>query len=199
MPDITVDIQTPGDMTIEGTAIPDNYQIDEIIAELVEDLSLPRLSEDGQQITYTLLHVNQNSMMQGGRSLLDAGVQSGDTLRLIPSHEVVDFKPPDLSRLYEPDGNHSADLNMIDVVLSVLDVNKFERVSLQIDRSVEEIIPQIAASYNLPARDDFKQLITYRLASKAKGRYLRPGETLQQAGIPPMDRLTLHREEIAGA
>lgn len=198
MADITVDIQTPGDMTIEGTAIPDNFQTEQVIAELIDDLNLPRLSDDGQRISYTLLHVNQNQPLQAGRSLLDAGVQSGDIIRLMASHDVV-FTPPEDSRLYEQDGNGAVDENMIDVILSVLDVNKSERVSLQVDRAVEDIIPQIAASYNLPSRDNFKQLITYRLESKALGRYLRPGETLQQAGIPPMDRLTLHREEIAGA
>lgn len=87
----------------------------------------------------------------------------------------------------------------ISVVLSVMDLNRHENVSLSSIRPVGDLIKQIIVNYNLPARDHVNQLIKYRLQSKALGRFLDERITLLEAQIPSLDRLTLHREEIAGA
>jgi hypothetical protein len=78
-------------------------------------------------------------------------------------------------------------------------LNRHENVSLSAVRPVGDLIRQIIANYNLPARDHLNQLIKYKLQSKALGRFLDERITLYDAQIPPLDRLTLHREEIAGA
>jgi hypothetical protein len=83
-------------------------------------------------------------------------------------------------------------------VLSVLDLNRSERTPLLVDRPVGELLQQIAVTYNLPARDKLNEPIIYRIESKALGRYLANRETLRKAGVPRLDRLTVHREEIAG-
>lgn len=86
----------------------------------------------------------------------------------------------------------------INVVLSVMDLNRHETVSLSITRPVGDLIRQIVGNYNLPARDNLNQMIKYKLQSKALGRFLDERMTLLEAQIPPLDRLTLHRDEIAG-
>lgn len=86
----------------------------------------------------------------------------------------------------------------INVVLSVMDLNRHETVSLAVTRPVGDLIRQIVGNYNLPARDNLNQIIKYKLQSKALGRFLDERMTLLEAQIPPLDRLTLHRDEIAG-
>lgn len=86
----------------------------------------------------------------------------------------------------------------INVVLSVMDLNRHETVSLSVTRPVGDLIRQIVGNYDLPARDNLNQMIKYKLQSKALGRFLDERMTLLEAQIPPLDRLTLHRDEIAG-
>jgi hypothetical protein len=192
--EVKVNIETP-EMTIEDTMIPDDYTADRVIGEILSELNLPRITPDGQQITYSLLHVNHNLPLPDGRTLQDSGVQQGDTIKLISSNWVT--PPVDVSTVFAPDV--PSDASEVEVVLSVLDLNRKERVILQRDARVGEVIPQIAVNYNLPSRDKINEMITYKLESKALGRFLDNGETLRQAGIPRLDTLALHREEIAGA
>ena len=91
-----------------------------------------------------------------------------------------------------------ANTSEINVVLSVMDLNRHETVSLSVTRPVGDLIRQIVGNYNLPARDNLNQMIKYKLQSKALGRFLDERSTLLEAQIPPLDRLTLHRDEIAG-
>ena len=86
----------------------------------------------------------------------------------------------------------------INVVLSVIDLNKHETVSFPVMLPVGELIRQIVANYNLESRDKLNQIIKYKLQSKALGQFLNEQMTLLDAQVPPLDRLTLHREEIAG-
>ena len=201
MADVTVNITTPGDMTLEDCVIPSEYSAEQVIAELIDEFNLPRLSEDAQQITYTLLHENQNATIMPGKSLADAGVQSGDSIKLVSSHH-VEIDPGEGSRLVEPPpegGNGAGEPGVIEVVLRLLDLHRDERIPLQLDMRVEDLIRQIAANYDLDSRNELGEVITYRLTSKALGRFLRPSETLRQAGIPRLDRLSIDREEVAGA
>jgi hypothetical protein len=89
--------------------------------------------------------------------------------------------------------------NEISVVLSVLDLNRTEQITLSTTRPVTELIRQIVGNYNLPPRDKFGQVNKYRLKSKALGDFLLETTTLAQSGVPTLDRLTLHRDETAGA
>jgi hypothetical protein len=192
--EVKVNIQTP-DMTIEDTMIPDDYTTDRVVGEILSELNLPRITPDGQQITYSLLHVNHNLPLPEGKTLQDSGVQSGDTIKLISSNWVSPGIEPEL--VFPPEVAPEA--AEVEVVLSVLDLNRKERVILQRDVYVGEILPQIAVNYNLPSRDKINEVISYKLESKALGRFLDNTETLRQAGVPRLDTLALHREEIAGA
>ncbi len=84
------------------------------------------------------------------------------------------------------------------VFLGVWVLTRHETVSLSITRPIGDLIRQIVGNYSLPARDNTNQLIKYKLQSKALGRFLDERMTLLEAQIPPLDRLTLHRDEIAG-
>jgi hypothetical protein len=198
--EVKVNIETPG-LTISDCMIPDDYTPERVIADVLEELNLPRMADTGQVITYSLLHVNHNLMLPDTKTLVESGVQSGDTLQVVPSDRSVvtgpGIDPVDVGLVggvgdLSPNGE-------VEVVLSVLDLNRSERVTLPREASVSEIIRSIAADYNLPSRDKLNETITYRLESKALARFLGNGETLGQAGIPRLDRLSLHREEIAGA
>lgn len=200
MAHITVNIETPGEMMLEDTLIPPDYAISDVIDELVDELNLPRLSEEGLPITYSLYHVNMGNTLRLEQMLSDTEVRSGDTIRLVSSHDVQAIS----AGRFEKEVDHEIDQDKsngesLEVVLSVLDLNKSERVGLPSDRKIGEVIRMIVANYNLPVRDKLNERITYRLVSKAIGRYLMDSETLGQAGIPRLDRLSLHREEIAGA
>jgi uncharacterized ubiquitin-like protein YukD len=87
----------------------------------------------------------------------------------------------------------------INVVLSVMDLNRHETVSFPVMVPIGELIRQIVTNYNLDTRDKFNQIVKYKLQSKALGRLLDERMTLSEAQIPPLDRLTLHRDEIAGS
>lgn len=106
---------------------------------------------------------------------------------------------------YQPSGNNQVPPTVlmpgtseINVVLSVMDLNRHENVSMPISRPVGDLIRQIVENYGLPSRDNLNQMIKYKLQSKALGRFLDERMTLLEAQIPPLDRLTLHRDEIAG-
>jgi len=190
--DVSITIETTG-LTIPDCVIPQDYIPERVISEVLDELNLPRMTESGEPINYRLMHVNQNRALPEGKTLVEAGVQNGDVIRLESSHKVEVGSttiPP-----FPPDGNS----NEVEVILSVLDLNRSERVILQRNVTIGEIIPQIAANYNLPSRDKLNEMITYRLESKALGRYLNKSETLAEASVPRLDRLALHREEIAGA
>lgn len=196
MSELNVDIQTPGGITLQGTLIPEDYTSEQIIAELVTELNLPRISDDNEPVRYSLELAKQGQSLRHGQTLRNAGVQNGDVIILVSSHAVEIEE--DLG-IFESAGPSSDGNGDIEVVLSVLDLNRSERVSLPANRRVEDIIPQIASNYHLPSRDNLDELITYRIESKFLRRFLQNTETLQEAGIPRLDRLTLHRKEVAGA
>jgi hypothetical protein len=193
MSDLIINIQTPGNMTLENTVIPGDYLNEHVISELIDELSLPRMTENGQPVEYVLFSVSHRAALPHGKSLIASGVQNGDTVKLVSSHDV------------ESDGTgrftdeSQADEGFIDVILSVLDINKSERVALELDREIGDVLRQVVHTYSLPARGKFDELLTYHLTSKAMGTRLDRAKTLRQEKIPHLDRLTVTREEIAGA
>jgi hypothetical protein len=193
MSDITINIQTPGNMTLENTVIPEDYLSEHVISELIDELNLPRMTEDGQPVEYVLFSLSHRATLPPGKSLLASGVKSGDTVKLVSSHDV---ETEDVGKFA---GEEKADDGFIDVILSVLDINKSERVALELDREIGDVLRQVAHTYGLPARGKFDELVTYHITSKAMGSRLDRSKTLRQEGIPHLDRLTVTREEVAGA
>jgi len=180
-------------MTLENTVIPEDYLNEHVISELIDELSLPRMTEDGQPVEYVLFSLSHRATLPQGKSLAASGVQNGDTVRLVSSHDVETEDAGKFSRVEKTDDG------FIDVILSVLDINKSERVALELDREIGDVIRQVAHTYSLPARGKFDELVTYHLTSKALGSRLDRSKTLRQEGIPHLDRLTVTREEVAGA
>lgn len=193
MSDLTINIQTPGNMTLENTVIPEDYLNENVISELIDELSLPRMTEDGQPVEYVLFSLSHRATLPQGKSLLASGVQNGDTVKLVSSHDVETEDVGKFGRVEKEDDG------FIDVILSVLDINKSERVALELDREIGDVIRQVAHTYNLPSRGKFEELVTYHITSKAMGLRLDRKKTLRDVGIPHLDRLTVTREEIAGA
>jgi uncharacterized ubiquitin-like protein YukD len=191
---ITVDIETPNGMLLEGSQLPDDYTVQEVIDELVDSLELPRTGDSGDNVEYTLFVVNKNLNLSPPQVIGSSGVYNGDTIRLQASQRI--YAPP--SQL-PPTMMAPQQGDEISVVLSVLDLNRHETVNLSATRGVGDLIRQIVQNYDLPARDKLGQLIKYKLQSKALGRFLEEATTLSAAHVPTLDRLTLHREEIAGA
>jgi len=86
MSDLTVNIQTPSGFEVQGALIPDNITVQQVIAELLGGLSLPRAA-NGQPINYSLVLVNRGLVLKGDQTLQDGGVQYGDTIRLVTAPE----------------------------------------------------------------------------------------------------------------
>ncbi len=66
------------------------------------------------------------------------------------------------------------------------------------DVAVKELIPELATSLELPTTGPDGRPISYRLDSKALGRELQEGETLNEAGVPKDDRLMITADITAG-
>src|SRR6185503_4854725 len=137
--------------------------------------------------------LSQRATLPLGKSLSGSGVQNGDTVKLVSSHDVEVDGTGRFGEQEQPDEG------FIDVILSVLDINKSERVALELDREIGDVIRQVAHTYNLPSRGKFDELVTYHITSKALGSRLDRSKTLRQEKIPHLDRLTVTREEVAGA
>ena len=63
---------------------PDDVPVDRILVLLVERLQLPVNGPDGQLLSYKLHHRRTGRQLLDGASLAEAGVESGDELRLQP-------------------------------------------------------------------------------------------------------------------
>lgn len=192
---LTINIETPNGLMFEGTQIPTDYTVEQLINELIDSgpVELPRITEDGTKIEYSL-HTEKNIKLAPEQLIGDTGIKDGDNLRLTASHKIEQVERPPLQQ-----NEQSGNANGITVLLSVLDVNRHDLTELSATRPVGELIRQIVQNYSLPSHDKLGQRIKYKLQSKALGRFLEESSTLRGVDIPRGDRLTLHREEIAGA
>ncbi len=64
--------------------LPDDAPVNKIIAVLIDKLLLPKNGPDGAPLSYKFHHKNSGRQVQDGQTLAQAGVQSGDILRLQP-------------------------------------------------------------------------------------------------------------------
>lgn len=76
-------------LDVSGTRVrdvdaPDDVAVNRIIALLVEKMSLPLNSPDGQIMSYKLHHRRTGRQLLDGQSFAEAGVADGDELRLQP-------------------------------------------------------------------------------------------------------------------
>ena len=69
---------------INEVEAPDDVEISRIIVVLVERMSLPLNSPDGQLMSYKLHHRRTGSQLLDGQTLAQATVIDGDELRLQP-------------------------------------------------------------------------------------------------------------------
>jgi hypothetical protein len=63
---------------------PDDVEIRRLLVVLIERMNLPLNSPDGQLMSYKLHHRRTGSQLLDYQTLAQAGVQSGDELRLQP-------------------------------------------------------------------------------------------------------------------
>ena len=63
---------------------PDDVTVNRIVALLVEKMSLPLNSPDGQIMSYKLHHRRTGQQLLDKQTLAEAGVVDGDELRLQP-------------------------------------------------------------------------------------------------------------------
>lgn len=63
---------------------PDDQPIIRIVAALVQKLGLPLNGPDGQPMSYRFHHLETQSQLRDNDTFVTAGVNKGDTLRLVP-------------------------------------------------------------------------------------------------------------------
>lgn len=64
--------------------LPDDAPVNRILAVLLEKLSLPQTSPDGQQLSYKFHHKRSGKQLLDEQCLSEVNVQDGDVLRLQP-------------------------------------------------------------------------------------------------------------------
>jgi hypothetical protein len=64
--------------------MPDDASVNRILSVLLEKMSFPQYAPDGQPLSYKLHHRASGKQLLDEQSLADAGVKSGDVLRLQP-------------------------------------------------------------------------------------------------------------------
>ncbi|MCY2968263.1 MAG: EsaB/YukD family protein [Planctomycetota bacterium] len=64
--------------------VPADAEVNRVIAVLVDKMNLPRHSPDGQLMSYKFHHKGSGRQLLEDETLANAGVRSGDVLRLQP-------------------------------------------------------------------------------------------------------------------
>jgi uncharacterized ubiquitin-like protein YukD len=64
--------------------LPDDAPANKLISVLVDKLKLPRNGPDGAPMSYKFHHKNSGKQVQDSQTLAQAGVKTGDILRLQP-------------------------------------------------------------------------------------------------------------------
>jgi len=84
MPSIDVTVFDSTENKRVPVELSDDVPANKLIAVLVEKLNLPRNGPDGAPLSYKFHHKNSGKQVQDSQTLAEAGIQSGDILRLHP-------------------------------------------------------------------------------------------------------------------
>jgi hypothetical protein len=68
----------------DDVELPDDAEIDRVIAALIQPLNLPLTGPDGQPMSYRFHHSESQTQLRDKATLASSGVKAGDTLRLVP-------------------------------------------------------------------------------------------------------------------
>lgn len=81
---IVVEVQDATGSKKQDVELPDDASVNRILVVLVEKMRLPRQSPDGQLMSYKFHHKATGRQLLDHQTLREAGVSSGDVLRLQP-------------------------------------------------------------------------------------------------------------------
>lgn len=84
MPNVTLTIHDATGNKKQEVEVPDDAAVERLIAVLVDRMRFPQNGPDGQLLSYKLQHRTTGRQLLDGQTLADAGVKSGDSLRLMP-------------------------------------------------------------------------------------------------------------------
>jgi hypothetical protein len=84
MPSIRIRVLDVSGSRARDVDAPDDVAVNRIVALLVEKMSLPLNSPDGQIMSYKLHHRRTGQQLLDGQTLAEAGVIESDEVRLQP-------------------------------------------------------------------------------------------------------------------
>lgn len=84
MSDITIEVWDATGNKRQSVEVPVSAPVNRVIAVLIDRMNLPRQSPDGQLMSYKFHHRASGKQLLDTETLEDAGVVSGDILRLQP-------------------------------------------------------------------------------------------------------------------
>lgn len=81
---LTVEVWDATGNKKRSVEMPDDAPLQRILAVLIERMSFPQYGPDGQLLSYKCQHRTTGKQLLDTQTLADAGVKSGDVLRLMP-------------------------------------------------------------------------------------------------------------------
>ena len=84
MSDITIEVWDATGNKRQQVEVPVDAPVNRLIAVLIDRMSLPRNSPDGQMMSYKFHHRASGRQLLDSETLQSAGVRTGDILRLQP-------------------------------------------------------------------------------------------------------------------
>ena len=93
MPDITIEVWDATGNKRQQVEVPVDAPVNRVMAVLVERMTLPRHSPDGQLTSYKFHHKASGRQLLDTQTLADGGVSNGDILRLQPEITAGSLRP----------------------------------------------------------------------------------------------------------
>jgi hypothetical protein len=81
---IVIEVWDPTGSKRQQAEVPDDVAVNRLLVVLTEKLNLPRLGPDGQVLSYKFHHKTSGTQLLDRQTLKDAGVATGDIMRLQP-------------------------------------------------------------------------------------------------------------------
>lgn len=182
--------------TLHGMSLPiqeveSDVTIKELVNDTVNHMEYPLFDDRQKEIEYYLEN-SKGVRLSPEDTLAQAGVQKDEVLMLKSSANVAD-----------PGKRTSAPVapaaGMVNVYVQLMDLNRTELESFDMNRRVGDALNEIIKKYKLPARDEkLKEGKLYELFSKTVGAVLHEGMTLREAKIPNLDTFIVSTNEIPG-